>query len=142
MSDPYLKVTQEAGAALFARNVSGEIVMLNLLRFRDIADYSESPELAPASPISGAEAYQKYMAHTAPFLHESGGEVLFLGNGGPYLIGPSDEQWDLVLLVRQKSLADFMAFTTNEGYLAGQGHRTAALKDSRLLPLVQLNSEA
>ena len=111
--------------------------MLNLLRFRDVADYSANPELMSSQPISGAEAYQKYIDHTLPFLEESGGDLVFLGNGGNFLIGPQEERWDLVMLVRQKSLSDFMAFSSNQGYLAGIGHRTAALEDSRLLPLVQ-----
>jgi hypothetical protein len=46
----FLEVSQEAGAALFARNIPGEVVMLNLLRFRDIADYSANPELIPRDP--------------------------------------------------------------------------------------------
>ena len=138
--EQYITVTQEAGAALFSRNITGEIVMLNLLRFREVADYSANPELAPDEPISGQEAYQKYSDITMPHLIKSGGSVVFLGEGGLFLIGPSDERWDVALLVRQKSLADFMAFTTNEGYLAGMGHRTAALEDSRLLPLVEQGS--
>ncbi len=44
----YLHPSDEAGVAFLARNISGEIVMLNLLRFRDVADYSAFPELAPA----------------------------------------------------------------------------------------------
>jgi hypothetical protein len=137
MKECFLEVSQAAGAALFSRNISGEIVMLNLLRFRDIADYSANPELIPSEPISGAEAYQKYIDHTMPFLKESGGDLVFLGKGGKYLIGPQEEQWDLVMLVRQKSLSDFMAFASNQDYLAGLGHRTAALEDSRLLPLFE-----
>lgn len=136
MKERHIDVTREAGAALMARDIPGEVVMLNLLRFREVADYSAHPELAPDEPVSGAEAYQKYMEHTMPFLRESGGDVIFLGTGGDFLIGPRDERWDLVLLVRQKSLADFMAFGSNPDYLAGMGHRTAALEDSRLLPLV------
>ena len=138
MMQSFLEPTQESGAALFLRNISGEVIMLNLLRFREVADYSAYPELAPNEPISGREAYEKYMAHTAPFLQESGGDVIFLGEGGKYLIGPLEEQWDLVLLVRQKSLNDFMAFASNQAYLAGIGHRTAALEDSRLLPIVEI----
>ncbi|MDJ0754917.1 MAG: DUF1330 domain-containing protein [Ardenticatenaceae bacterium] len=137
MTNYYLEPTQESGAAFFTRNISGPVVMLNLLRFREVADYSASPELAPNEPISGREAYQKYIEHTTPFLTESGGEGIFLGEGGPYLIGPQDEQWDLVMLVRHKSAAEFMAFASNEAYLAGVGHRTAALEDSRLLPIVE-----
>jgi hypothetical protein len=37
--------------------IEGGLVMLNLLRFREVADYSANPELAPAAPISGAEAF-------------------------------------------------------------------------------------
>jgi len=140
MADRYLDVTPEAGAEFFRRNVEGEVVMLNLLRFRAVADYSAAPELEPEAPISGREAFQRYVDHTRPFLRDSGGELVFLGNGGRFLIGPPDETWDLVMLVRQRSLADFLAFSRNEAYLAGIGHRTAALEDSRLLPLVEASA--
>ena len=90
----YLEPTQDSGRAFMMRGIEGPVVMLNLLRFREVADYSATPELAPAAPISGAEAYDRYVAHTLPFLEESGGEMMFLGTGGPFLIGPSDEHWD------------------------------------------------
>jgi len=110
--------------------------MLNLLRFRPTADYSATPALAPNSPISGEAAYRLYMEHTLPYLQASGGEVVFYGRGGEFLIGPTNERWDAVILVRQSSVASFMAFASNQDYLSGIGHRTAALEDSRLLPLV------
>jgi hypothetical protein len=133
----YLEPTQESARALLSRHIRGGIVMLNLLRFREYADYSGSPELAPAERISGAAAYQLYMEHTVPHLERSGGEVVFVGKGGPFLIGPPSERWDAVLLVRQQSVDAFLAFASNAEYLAGVGHRTAALEDSRLLPLVE-----
>lgn len=131
----YLEPTQNAGRQFFSRGITGSVVMLNLLRFRDFADYSAHPELAPASTISGAEAYRRYMDHTMPLLHASGGDVLFVGNGGRLLIGPDEERWDLAILVLQSSTAAFLAFADNKDYLFGLGHRTAALEDSRLLPL-------
>jgi hypothetical protein len=133
----YLDPTQESGRALFVRGIPGPVVMLNLLRFRAVANYSANPELAPASPISGEAAYRLYMAHTLPYLHASGGELLFYGKGGGFLIGPNDERWDAAMLIRQSSVMSFFAFASNEGYLAGMGHRVAALEDSRLLPLVE-----
>ena len=136
-SQTYLEPTQDSGRAFFTRGISGAVVMLNLLRFRAVADYSATPELAPASPISGEAAYRLYMEHTLPFLKASGGEVLFHGRGGGFLIGPSDERWDAALLVRQSSVASFLEFASNQDYLAGIGHRLAALEDSRLLPLVE-----
>jgi len=122
--------------------MQGSVVMLNLLRFRQVADYSASPELAPEAPISGAEAFQKYIDHTMPYLLESGGDLLFLGSGGNFLIGPSSERWDLAMVVRQSSVESFLQFATHQSYLAGIGHRTAALEDSRLLPLSEINSVA
>ena len=142
MEKRYIEATQEAGIALFSRKISGEVIMLNLLRFRKVADYSKNPDLAPRKQISGREAYQKYLDHTLPFLKESGGSIAFIGEGGAYLIGPQDEQWDMALLIRQKSVSDFVAFASNQEYLAGIGHRTAALDDSRLLPLVEMSIPA
>ncbi|MBV8926167.1 MAG: DUF1330 domain-containing protein [Bradyrhizobium sp.] len=138
MKSAYLEPTWEAGRALARRGISSSLVMLNLLRFREIADYSAHPELAPAEPITGAEAYDRYIAHTLPLLRKSGGDLLFAGEGGPFLIGPEEEQWDRALLIRQKNTGAFMAFAVQAAYLAGIGHRTAALSDSRLLPLVEL----
>ncbi len=122
--------------------MQGSIVMLNLLRFRQTADYSATPELAPSTAISGAAAFQRYIEHTLPYLRESGGDLLFLGSGGPFLIGPPDERWDMAMLVRQESVESFLAFASHESYLAGIGHRTAALEDSRLLPLSEVAAAA
>jgi hypothetical protein len=134
----YLEPSQASGRALMHRAIQGPIVMLNLLRFRTVADYSHSPHLAAENPISGAEAYDRYIAHTMPYLIRSGGALLFSGDGGQFLIGPEHERWDRALLVRQSSVDSFMAFAADSAYLAGLGHRTAALEDSRLLPLIEL----
>ncbi|ACB93694.1 hypothetical protein [Beijerinckia indica] len=134
----YIEPTQEAGRLFMQRGLTGPIAMLNLLKFRDAADYSAHPELAPAMPISGAEAFNRYVRHTLPYLRETGGDVLFLGAGGGFLIGPADERWDMAMLVRQASVASFLSFAGNEGYLVGLGHRAAAIEDSRLLPLSEL----
>ncbi|MDH5519948.1 MAG: DUF1330 domain-containing protein, partial [Acidimicrobiia bacterium] len=134
----YLEPTEANAVALVRRNLTGPVTMLNLLRFREAADYSNHPDLAPAEPVSGAEAYRRYSEHTLPHLLASGGEVVFQAEGGPVFIGPDDERWDLVLAVRQRSVDDFFAFATNPAYLDGIGHRTAALEDSRLIPLVEI----
>ncbi len=133
----YLDPTESSARRLFERGIAGPFVMLNLLRFRPVADYSDFPELAPSEPISGSEAYDRYVRHTMPFLEACGGSVEFFGAGGHTFVGPPDERWDLVMLIRQASVEDLFAFAANDAYLAGIGHRTAALEDSRLLPLVE-----
>jgi hypothetical protein len=135
MTPTYLHPSEAAAIATLRRDLSGPVVMLNLLRLRETADYSAAPELAPQQPISGAEAYDRYIAHTLPHLRDSGGEILFDGAGGPWFIGPAEERWDRALLIRQASLEAFFTFARDEAYLGGIGHRSAALEDSRLLPL-------
>jgi hypothetical protein len=137
----YLQPTEAAGRALFRRAIEGEVIMLNLLRFREVADYSAHPRLKPDTPISGAEAFDRYIAHTMPYLKASGGQLMLMADGAAFLIGPEDERWDRAMLVRQSSVSSFMAFASNAAYLAGLGHREAAIEDSRLLPLVP-SSEA
>ena len=132
----YLDATDEAAIALIRREIEGPVVMLNLLRFRETADYSHAPDLAPDQPISGAAAYALYMQATAPLLAASGGRVLFSGDAGRFLIGPPEETWDYALLVEQASVASFLAFAQNPEAQRIVRHRTAALADSRLLPLV------
>ncbi len=133
----HIEPSPEAVAKLISDGYKGPVVMLNLLFFREVADYSRHPELAPPAPISGKKAYGLYSTHTLPILSRVGGEVLFQGPARSFLIGPGDEHWDSVLLVRYESVAAFFDLTRDREYLAGVGHRSAALADSRLLPVFE-----
>ena len=135
----YVDVRPDAVRELFARAPTGPIVMLNLIRLRAVADYGASPAAAPPEPISGRVAFDRYIDETLPLLRKSGGDVVFFGKGGGFLIGPADERWDLVMLVRQKDLQTFLAFATDEAIQAALVHRTAAVEDSRLLPLAEVD---
>ena len=134
----YLAPTQELGRRFVMRGLTGNVIMLNLIRLRTVADYSDFPDLAPENPISGRAAYDLYIEHTLPYLEKSGGRLDFLAEGGSWLIGPEDERWDLALLVRQKDMETFFAFEQDPDYMKILGHRTAAVEDSRLLPLAEI----
>lgn len=131
----HLHPTQDQFRRLMGQDIGGPVTMLNLLRFREQADYTDHPELAPDEPITGEEAYAAYGAAVSPLLEAAGGEPVFAGTGGPALIGPHDEHWDLVLLVRYPDLEAFGDMTSSPAYVAVMGHRDAALADSRLVPL-------
>lgn len=139
MKRKYLSPTQAAGRKFIMKNIKGNIFMLNMLRFKDVADYSDFPDLKPKQAISGKEAYQKYIDHTIPFLEKSGGSIDFVGNSSNFLIGPENESWDAILLIKQKSVESFIAFEQNEEYMKGIAHRNAALEDSRLLPINKID---
>lgn len=132
----YLDVSQAAGARYFSQPQGGPIVMLNMLRFREQAVFPEDKD--PGQSMTGEQAYQLYMKHTAPLIKKSGGEVLFYGTGNHFLIGPEAERWDMVLLVRHHSQERFLAFAQDEEYLKTAYYRNAGLEDSRLLPLKSL----
>jgi len=57
-----MQVVSGANARGFSRIRLSEhrdaIAMLNPLRFRPVADYSVTPELAPVGPITGEAAYE------------------------------------------------------------------------------------
>lgn len=56
----------------------------------------------------------------------------------PTKTGPETEHWDFVMLVRQSITESFLAFSNHLSYLEGTGQRTAAIEDSRLLPITEL----
>lgn len=136
----YIHPTPDAGKTFYMKyHGKGEVVMLNLLKFKDIADYSDAPHLARESETSGAEAYQRYAEHTLPLLEKAGSKTLFYGKCSPFMIGPEAEKWDAMLLVQHESAEKFIAFAQDEAYLKIAGHRTAALEDSRLMPIAKGN---
>ena len=118
----------------------GNIVLLNLLKFRESADYTNLDEIRPNKEISGEEAYHLYMEKTLPELEKAGSRIIYYGKSNHYLIGPNTEKWDAVLLVEHQSVLKFMEFAQNGDYLKNAGHRTAALEDSRLLPTSEISN--
>ena len=137
----YLEATPESGKAFYQHfHNQSKVVMLNLLKFKTTADYTNLEALKPANEISGEAAYQLYIDHTLPELEKAGGRILYYGKSNRFLIGPTDEQWDAVLLVEHASAMKFMEFAQNKDYLKTAGHRTAALDDSRLLPSSGVNN--
>jgi uncharacterized protein (DUF1330 family) len=119
-------------AAAFAgtQDDGGPIVMLNLLRYRDAADYSGHPE---ASACSGREAYRRYAREVFPLLKSVGAELQLSGAWEATVIGTPGERWDDLLIVRYPSRSAFIGMLTSAAYQKMAIHRTAALSDSRLI---------
>jgi uncharacterized protein (DUF1330 family) len=98
-------------------DISGPIVMLNLLRFK---------------PNGGRELYAKYGDGVGPILNNIGAEIVFYGNAQAVVIGEEGE-WDLVVLVRYPSKDAFVQMLRLPEYQAIMGLRAEALLDSRLI---------
>lgn len=106
------------------------ILMLNLLRYREQADY---PADSGQPPCSGREAYARYSRTALAKVRGVGGEVEILASAHATLIAPEGERWDSILLVRYPSKEAFLSMLADPEYRAATVHRTAALADSRLI---------
>ncbi|MFK5922229.1 MAG: DUF1330 domain-containing protein [Verrucomicrobiota bacterium] len=136
MNEKHITRTHETSEQLSARQIDGEVVILSLVRFKKIADYSRHPKLDDGTEITGREAFQKYMEQVLPLLNRSG-SMLFSGEGDGFLIGPPNEKWDWAMLFKQHSLSFLMSLEDDPQYRLISGHKEAALEDSRMLPLVE-----
>lgn len=125
----YIEPTPEQIQTFVGSDVGGPIVMLNLLSFREQAEYPAGSEHAPCT---GREAYARYGAAVMSFLNAVGGRPIWRGAVDQTLIGPN-ESWDVMLLVEYPSRQKFLEMAMNPEYLQIAVHRTAALRDSRLV---------
>lgn len=104
------------------------IVMVNLLKFRELADYGEG---GPGG--TGRAAYLRYSKAAVPLVWEVGGQVLWVGKARADVIAPAGESWDEVALVHYPSRRAFLRMIRSNAYQAIMHHRTAGLIDSRLI---------
>ena len=108
------------------------VVMLNMLRFKEMADY---PDGRPA--ISGREAYAKYSEAASKHVAKVGGSLVWIGAAKGSVIGPPDERWDQIFLVRYPSIEKFIEMISSASYQDIVVHRSSALADSRLIVTIE-----
>ena len=109
------------------------VVMLNLLRYRETAESGYGVD-----GLSGQAAYREYGRRFAELHPRFGGEPIWMGRAGHTAIGPTDEKWDIAILVRYPTRAQFVAMFRDPDYLAIAPIRAAALEDSRIIETTQL----
>jgi uncharacterized protein (DUF1330 family) len=108
------------------------IVMLNLLRYKEWADYGDGQQT-----VSGREAYQRYISGATISVAEYGAEIIWSGSAKSCIIAPAQENWDGVLLVRYPSIKAFAEMSQSPGLADFMVHRTAGLDDTRLIATVE-----
>ena len=129
---PSIEATPERFTAFRKADPDEPLLMLNLLKFKDRAEYSDDEDDAPCS---GEEAYKRYLAETAKLTPTIGAEVLLKTNARRTVIAPDDEDWDLMLVVKYPNRAAMLKMLANEDYRKAARHRRAALADSRLIEM-------
>jgi uncharacterized protein (DUF1330 family) len=110
------------------------IVMVNLLKFREQADY---PVGGSEPGCSGREAYARYeQAFRQTIDSVSRAEIIFRGSVNQVFIGQmnaSSTDWDDVFVVRYPSREHFFEMMADPAYREALVHRSAGLERTILL---------
>jgi uncharacterized protein (DUF1330 family) len=118
-TDEIVDPTPEQLSKLACAPDHGPVTMLNLLAFRP----------------GGRDRYRAYMAVARRAVEEVGGRVVLLAECAEPFIGPGDERWDEVLIVRYPSRAAFLRMLSFDYYRNALEHRRNGLLRTRLIPM-------
>jgi len=127
-----------AAAAVIPENTP--FVMLNLLRYKNHADYGDRTDLGLRS---GREAYfQGYVPAFSAIAARSEStksvRPIFVGAVLACLVGLTDEPWDDVALVEYPNFAAFRSVVESPEYKRDAApHRKAALENWRLIAMLK-----
>ena len=97
----------------------GEVVMLNLLKFKE---------------AGGVDSYGRYGDAAVRMIEERGGSVVWMGRAEQVLIGDTDtDGWDAVALVSYPSRKVFIEMVTTPEYQSAHEHREEGLERTVLI---------
>ena len=101
----------------------GPIYMVNLLKFKDKAEYEDGRETG----LTGEEAYGIYGAAVSKLLKKFGGAAMFSASVERLMLGEVEELWDKVAIAMYPSRAAMLEMMRSEEMQEIGLHRTAGL---------------
>ncbi|MEO1661213.1 MAG: DUF1330 domain-containing protein [Pseudomonadota bacterium] len=110
-------------AQMQEKGPDGPIFMVNLLKFKDKADYADGRE----TDLTGRQAYQLYGMGVAGLLPEFGGRIFFMADVTFLSLGQVDELWDEVAIAAYPDRNALMRMSTSQEWLDLAVHREAGL---------------
>ena len=102
----------------------GPISMVNLLKYKDKADYTDGRDVN----LSGKEAYMLYATEVINLITKYGGEFIFAGKVNRLMLGEVDEMWDEIAIAKYPSRKAMFEMTMDPEYQKIHIHRDAGLK--------------
>jgi hypothetical protein len=129
---PYIDPSRENWEQFKSLARDTPIHMLNLIKFRDVAEY---PEGHPnhGKGLTGKQAYAAYLEGFQHVVADDGAAMVWEAPMECVVTGPEGE-WDEAFVMGYPNSGVFMAMVKNEEYIRDVvPHRTAAVADSRLI---------
>ena len=108
---------------MMADGPEGPIFMVNLLKFKERAEYEDGRE----TDLSGRDAYNLYGQAVSQIIQDYDGEVVFVGDVTFLSLGQVDELWDEVAIAKYPNRAALWAMSTSKEWNEAAVHRTAGL---------------
>ena len=102
---------------------SGPIVMVNLLKFREKAQYADGRD----PHLTGRQAYGRYAAEVIKLLPQYSARVVFSGDVTFLALGQVEELWDEIAMVEYTDRGCLWAMSMSKDWLAASVHREAGL---------------
>ena len=116
---------------LFRGNLEGPFHFVNLLRFKENAEYQSDHELA-GQGLSGGEAYDLYGAVALEQVTKRGGRLITVNHVEKRLIGPSD-RWHRLATMEYQNIQAFIDMLLDPEYQSALVHRDAGLEATEVL---------
>ena len=101
----------------------GPIYMVNLLKFKDQAEYADGRE----TDLSGQQAYALYAEGVSKLLRKHGGAPCFSAPVDRLMLGEVEELWDSVAIAMYPSRAAMLAMMQDPEMAQIGQHREAGL---------------
>lgn len=118
--------TGEQFKGFFEDDHGKSISMVNLLKFKEKADYPQDHEWH-SKEMSGQEAYAHYAAAVVKIIEGLGGEMLFGGTVARLMLGEVEDLWDQVAIAKYPGRAAMVEMIQSDAYRAIEVHRNAGL---------------
>jgi len=109
------------------------IVMLNLLKFRARAEYTDGRK----TDLTGAQAYGIYADAMRRVVEREGGKFIFAADVKYLVVGAVEKLWDIAALVQYPSAAAFAKIATSAEVAEIGVHRAAGLEGQLLICVSQ-----
>ena len=100
------------------------IYMVNLLRFKDKAEYPDKRE----TDLSGREAYAIYSEEVVHHLAKVGATAIFGADVKRLMLGEVEELWDSVAIATYPNRKAMLDMISDPDYIKSAQHRVAGLK--------------
>lgn len=110
--------------ALREKGPDGPVFMVNLLKFKDRAEYEDGR----ATELTGRDAYQIYGRAVSELLPKFGGRVVFAADVTFLSLGRAEELWDEVAIAAYPDRGAMVRMSFSPEWREAAVHRTAGLK--------------